>query len=86
MLQEHIEPVNLEDVERIGSAHHGQLAKPHAGGGDAVNAGVVEHSELVLHEPVEVLPPEPRAVDVKLLERTDEDVSRHPDAVLGVGR
>ena len=39
-----------------------------------MNAGVVEHAELVLHEPVEILPAEPGPVDVKLLERPDEDI------------
>src|SRR5688572_21962974 len=46
---------------------------------------VVEHAELILHEPIEVAPSEPVGVDVNLLKRTEEHVARYASAVLGIG-
>ena len=57
LFEEQIDPVLLEDVERVGAARHRQIVEPHARGGHAVNARVVEQPELVPAEPIEVARP-----------------------------
>ena len=69
LLEEQVEPVLLEDVERVRAARHRQLAEPHARRRHAVDPRVVEHAELILGEAIEVAPAEPGAVQVHLVER-----------------
>ena len=68
LLQEQVEPVLVEDVERIRAAQRGQLAEPDARRRHTVDPGVVEHAELILGEPVEVMAAEPGGVEMHLLE------------------
>ena len=76
LLEEQIDPVLLEDVERIRATDHRQIVEPHARRGHAVNARVVEQPELVPAEPIEVLPTEVAAVEVHFLEEPEEEVAR----------
>src|SRR5206468_9262442 len=52
----------------------------------AVNPRVVEQSELIAAEPIEMLSAKVRRVEVKLLEDTQEHVTRKPCTVSQVGR
>src|SRR5262245_48045091 len=54
LLEKQIEPVLIEDVERIRSARLGQLFEARAGCRHAVNPRVVEHPELVLRKAIEI--------------------------------
>src|SRR5215203_2229358 len=84
MIHEQLEPVLIEDVERVRAARHHQLTEADAGGRDAMHPRLVEYPKLVLSEAVEPLTAEVRAVQVQLLERAEEEVLREADAVLGV--
>ena len=80
LVQEKIEPVLVEDVDRIGAARHRQLAEAHAGRRHAMDPRVVEQPELVLREPIQIAPAEPRAVQVNLLKRVEIEITRQCSA------
>src|SRR5215210_2470458 len=67
VLQEEIEPVLVEDVEGIRAANQRQLVESQTGGGDAVDPGVIEHSELVATEPIEIAAAEVSGVHMDLV-------------------
>src|SRR6185503_11941412 len=81
-VEEEVEPVLIEDVERIRASHHRELAVADARCRDAVNARIVEQTELILREPVQIAAAEPRPVHVDLLERIEIEIARQARLVL----
>ena len=81
LLEEQVHPVQLEEVERIAGAQHGQLGEAHARGRHAVDAVLVEEPELVHAEPVQVPAPVVGGVQMDLVQ-AEEEVLREAGAVL----
>src|SRR5258705_794381 len=82
LIQEQVESVLLEDVQRVRPARHRQLAEADARRGDTVDPGVVEQPELILRKAIQVAPAEPGRVQVKLLKGADIEIARHVHLVL----
>src|SRR5690606_34187842 len=72
-VEEQVEAILLEDVERVLAARHRQLAIANARRRHASDARLVEQAELVAAEAIEPAAREPRAVDDDLAERAEED-------------
>ena len=85
LLDEEIEAVLLEDIERVRAPRHRQRAVPHAGRRHAVNPGVVEHPELILRESIEVAAAEPGAIQMDLVKDLEVEVARQARGVLSIG-
>ena len=74
VLEEQVEPVLIEHVERVGAPHHPQLGEPDARGWHAVNLRVIEQPELILREAIEVVAAEKGPIQVQLVERVPVEV------------
>ena len=75
LLEEQIQTVLLENVERVRSAHHAELFEARARRRNAVDPRVVEHPELILGEAIEILPAEPGAVQVHFVEHVEVEIA-----------
>src|SRR6185436_6588257 len=56
LLEEEVYPVEIEEVEGIACAQHGELAEAHPRRRNAVDAVLVEEPDLLHAEPVQVAP------------------------------
>ena len=83
LIEEQVEAVLVEQVERVGAAEHAELGEAHARGRHAVDAVVVEEAELVHAEAVQVAAAVIGGVQVDLVE-AEEEVLREAGRVLQV--
>src|SRR4051812_23079706 len=81
MIDEEVDAVLVEEIERVGPAKHGKLRETH-GRRHAVHSRRVEVAELVHAETVEPVAAEVLAVQVDRVERGEDEIFRRADIIL----